>query len=264
MKLSFINKSSCLFASLLITLTVFGQQAEEKKEKPESKFEPNTALIIAPSYTAQFPFGDMADRFGFNSQVSLNLMYKMKKNWLIGVEGGFLFGDQLRENYIIDKITTATGHLIGTNNDLIRVRPQMQGYTIKAEVGKIIPFSAKYPDAGLLLITSLGFLQHKIWLNVRETSVPQLSKTYRKGYDRMSNGPVISQFIGGTFMARRKYYSFYGGLQFDVAFTQNRRAFDFYEQRKLDEKRVDMFLGIKVGWILPVFLQANEKEYYYY
>ncbi|MFN8288556.1 MAG: hypothetical protein U0V74_17505 [Chitinophagales bacterium] len=264
MKLNFINKSSYLFLLVLLSLTVFGQEQELPKTRPQSKFEPNDALIIAPSYTAQFPFGNMADRFGFNNQVSLNLMYKMKKNWLVGIEGGFMFGDQLRENYIIDKITTSTGHLIGTNNDLIRVRPQMQGFTIKAEFGKIIPFSPQYPDAGLLFITGFGMLQHKIWLNVRETSVPQLSKIYRKGYDRMCNGPVISQFVGGTFMARRKYYSFYAGLQFDVAFTKDRRNFDFYEQRKLTENRVDMFLGLKVGWILPIFLQANEKEYYYY
>ena len=55
----------------------------------------------------------------------------------------------------------------------------------------------------------------------------------------------------------------YGGLQFDVAFTQGRRNFDFYSQAPLKDKRIDMFLGIKVGWVIPVFLQASEKEYYY-
>lgn len=253
-----------LLLALSLTATLCKAQEEEEPEKHKSKYEPNTAIIIAPSYSAQFPFGNLGDRFGFNSQVSLHLSYKIKKNWMLGVEGGFIFGNVLKDNYIIDKITTTTGQLVSQNNDLIRVRPQMQGFTIKGEVGKIIPFSQKYPDAGLLLITGFGFLEHKIWLNVRESSLPQLSKTYRKGYDRMCNGPVISQFVGGAFMARRKYYSFYGGVQFDLGFTKDRRNYDFYEMRKLDENRLDMYLGIKLGWILPVFLQSSEKEYYYY
>jgi hypothetical protein len=208
--------------------------------------------------------GNMADRFGFNNLFGLQLMYKMKKNWIIGVEGSFLFGTKLRENYVIDNITTSSGQLIGQQNELVGVKSQEFGCNVKFNVGKIIPFSHKYPDAGLLLLTGIGFLQHKIGLNVREDVLPQLDKTYRKGYDRMSNGPVISQFIGGVFMARKKFVSAYAGIQFDMGFTENRRAYDFYLQRKLSEKRLDMFIGIRVGWILPIFLQASEKEYYYY
>ncbi len=253
---------------ILLTITLLGAffclNAQDEKEKKKDKFDAGTALIISPTYTAQFPFGTMRDRFGFNSHISMNFWYKLKKNWVIGAEGGFLFGNQVRDSYILDRITTTTGQNISQNNTLVSVRPAEQGFTIKAQFGKIIPFTPKFPDAGLLLLTGFGFLQHKIALNVRESSLPQLSKTYRKGYDRMCNGPVLSQFVGYAFMARRKLYSFYGGLQFDVAFTGERRAYDFYAMKKLDEKRVDLFLGIKVGWILPIFLQSSETEYYYY
>lgn len=251
-----------LFFVCLVLLSS-AQQPSDEIEKPKQKFEPNNALIISPYYIAQLPFADMGERFGFSNQVGLTFMYKMKKNWMIGAEGGFIFGTKLRENYVLDRISNANGQFVGQTNDLITIRPNMLGGMLKLQVGKIIPFSVKYPDAGLLLITGFGFLQHKISINVRENILPQLDKTYRKGYDRMSNGPALSQFIGGIFMERRKMYSFYGGVQFDVGFTQNRRNYDFYEMQKLNDKRIDFMIGFKLGWILPIFLQASEKEYYY-
>lgn len=260
-----------LFTCLFISANAQEIEKDPKPEKPkkeingkEPKFDPSTAILFAPIYTAQFPFGNMADRFGFNNLFGMQIAYKLKKNWLIAVEGNFLFGTKLRDNYVLDNISTTTGQFISQNNDLIRVRSQEQGCNIKVEFGKIIPFSTKYPDAGLLIMTGGGYLQHKIAINVKESSLPQLSKTYRKGYDRLCSGPIISQFIGGVFLARRKFISAYAGLQFDVGFTQNRRNFDFYSMQKLSEKRIDMFLGVRVGWIIPVFIQASEKEYYYY
>lgn len=254
-------------ALLLMALSIRGyaqQQETAVSTVAKRPYEPSNALLISPIFTAQWPFGNMADRFGYNSLFGAQFMYKMKKNWIIGAEGSFLFGTKLREDYVIDNITTTTGRLVGQQGELVSVKSQEQGFNIKFNFGKVIPFSHKYPDAGLMLLTGIGFLQHKIGLNVRESTLPQLDKTYRKGYDRMSNGPVISQFVGGVFMARKKFISMYAGMQIDLGFTENRRAHDFYLGKKLNEKRLDMFLGVRVGWILPVFLQASEKEYYYY
>lgn len=240
------------------------QSAKQVKEKKKKNFEPGTALMIAPVYTAQFPFADMQKRFGFNNLIGMHLAYKAKKNWMIGLEGNFLFGNKVKEDYILDNISTTTGQFIGTDNSLIKIRGQERGGALKLIIGKTIPFSEKYPDAGLLLQTGMGFLQHKIAIDVRENILPQLNKTYRKGYDRMANGFVMSQLIGGIFMERKKFYSFYGGLQVDVAFTQGRRNYDFYSQAPLKDKRIDVFVGIKLGWVIPIFLQASEKEYFYY
>ncbi|MFI5205939.1 MAG: hypothetical protein ACHQVK_03280, partial [Candidatus Paceibacterales bacterium] len=74
----------------------------------------------------------------------------------------------------------------------------------------------------------------------------------------------ISEFIGGAFMARHKYLNGYVGLQFDAGFTQGRRPYDFYLGAPLNDKRYDLFVGIKVGYILPIFLQSSEKEFFYY
>ena len=249
--------------AVLVCVLANAQKVDEAKPK-KKKFEANNAFVIAPIYTAQFPFGNMADRFGFNSLFGIHVAYKTKKNWMVGVEGSFLYGTNVKENYVLDNIALPSGQLIGQTNALIRPKLQEMGANIKFTFGKIIPFSEKYPDAGLLLLTGFGFLSHKIAINVKAATLPQLDKTYRKGYDRLANGPVISQFIGGIFMARRKNISAYVGLQFDVAFTQGRRAYDFYSMAPMNDKRIDMFLGIRLGWIIPVFTQTSEKEYFYY
>ncbi len=263
MKSLFIFRYSILLLFFLSASALCMGQTEEAPQKKKSRFEPNNAVIIAPIYTAQFPFGNMRDRFGFNSLFGLQVGYKMKKNWIIGVEGSFLFGTTVRENYVLNNISLPSGQLIGQNNDLIQPKLQEMGANIKFTVGKLVPFSEKYPDAGLLFLTGFGFLSHQISINVKAASLPQLNKTYRKGYDRLANGPVISQFIGGLFMARRKYVSLYAGVQFDLGFTQGRR-YDFYSMQPLHDKRLDMFLGIRVGWIIPVFTQSSDKEFYYY
>lgn len=250
---------------LFVVTPLFSQQPEKQEEHKKKKhFEPNSAILFAPVYTAQFPFGDMQDRYGFNSLFGFAIHYKTKKNWLVGLEGNFLFGTTVRQGYVLDNISTATGQFVSQNNDLVRINPQEQGANVKFNFGKIIPFSEKFPDAGLLIMTGAGLLQHKMIFDVKKESLPQLDKTYRKGYDRMCLGPVFSQFIGGIFLERRRFISVYGGLQFDIGYTQNMRPYDFYSRAKLTEKRLDMFLGIKVGWIIPYFLQTSSKEYYYY
>ena len=70
---------------LLIGTFANAQKTQEDKRK-KKLFEPNNAVILAPIYTAQFPFGNMADRFGFNSLFGMHVAYKTKKNWMVGVD----------------------------------------------------------------------------------------------------------------------------------------------------------------------------------
>jgi hypothetical protein len=52
------------------------------------------------------------------------------------------------------------------------------------------------------------------------------------------------------------------GFDFSQSFTKNRRDWDFFAQRKLDESRKDYLNGFKVGFILPLY-QRQPKEFYY-
>jgi len=233
------------------------------QKKKERKFDAGEAVMICPNYTAQFPYASEKQRYGFNSLFSMQILYKTDRNWLFGVNGGFIYGTHVKEDYLLTNIS-AGGLFITTFNDLTSIRIEQWGMNIQFNAGKVIPLQTKYPDAGILIMEGFGFLQNKISYNVKASELPQLSPEYKKGYDRMDNGPVLSQFVGYSFMARRKYIAGYAGFQFDAAFTRDRRPYDFYTMSVLNDKREDLFVGIRIGYILPVFLKTSEKEFFYY
>jgi|GEM_PF-1127719 hypothetical protein len=240
------------------------QPENPEYKKPKKKFDASSAVLIAFDYDAQFPFGHVAQRFGFDNLFCAELLYKTKKNWLVGGNGGFIYGSDSKQNYVFSKIATSTGMFITQYNDLTSIKPEEHGFNVQFTFGKIIPLVEKFPDAGLLFMGGFGAISDRIAVSVKAAELPQLSPEYRKGYDRMCAGPVGSVFLGGTYMGRRKYLNCYGGFQADLSYTINERPYDFYTMGKLNDKGTDLFLGIKIGWIIPVFLQTSEKEFFYY
>lgn len=90
--------------------------ANTKKKAPGA----NNAVLISPFYTALFPVGELSNRFGFSNNIGLNISFKVKKNWLIGVEGAYIFGSKVKENPIAQIETQSTGQMIGLDGSLDR------------------------------------------------------------------------------------------------------------------------------------------------
>jgi hypothetical protein len=240
------------------------QPENQEYKKAKKKFDPSSAVLIAFDYTAQFPFGHVAQRFGFDNLFCAELLYKTQKNWLVGGNGGFIYGSNSKQNYVFSSIATNAGQFITQYNDLTDIRPEEHGFNVQFTFGKIVPLVEKFPDAGLLFMGGVGMISDRIAVSVKATELPQLSPEYRKGYDRMCMGPVASLFLGGTYMGRKKFLSGYLGFQADFSYTIDQRPYDFYSMGKLNDKGPDLFLGIKAGWIIPIFLQTSEKEFFYY
>jgi len=240
------------------------QPENPEYKTPKKRFDPSSAVLIAFNYDAQFPFGHIAQRFGFDNLFCAELLYKTKKNWLVGGNGGFIYGTNSKQDYVFANIANSTGQFITQYNDLTQIRPEEHGFNVQFTFGKIVPLVEKFPDAGLLFMAGFGMIEDRIAVSIKAQELPQLSPEYRKGYDRMNMGPVGSLFVGGTYMGRRKFLSGYAGFQADLSYTINQRPYDFYSMGKLNDKGTDLFLGVKVGWIIPVFLQTSEKEFFYY
>ncbi|MFN8310441.1 MAG: hypothetical protein U0T73_10805 [Chitinophagales bacterium] len=222
----------------------------------------NNAIIFSAFYDADFPVGVLRNRYGFISNIGAQLAYRMRANWMIGAEGGFLYSAKTKEDPAAF-VSTYEGPHITTNGDLTDIHPSLNGFSIFGFAGKILPFHKdRNPGTGILIKIGLGYLQHKIYYNINPQSLPQFDKNYRTGYDRLTGGAAVSVFAGIIRLERHKYLNLYFGPQFDLGFTQNMRSWDFAEKRKLDEKRVDMMIGIKLGWMVPVFLNKDNEEYY--
>lgn len=219
-------------------------------------------FLLGPSFAFQLPGGNLADRFGHNFNVGGSFMRKLKSNWLLGIEGQFIFGDQLKENHIMDSINTQQGFLIGTNGGYADVFLYERGFHFFVKAGKIFPVFKSNPNSGIMATVGAGLLQHKIRIENDDNNVPQVHDDYVKGYDRLTNGLSITEFIGWIHLGGNRIANFSAGFEFTQAFTQNRRSFNFDEMRQDDTKRLDLLYGFRASWYIP-FYKKKPKDFYY-
>ncbi len=66
---------------------------------------PVKLCMLAPNYTAQFPFASEKQRYGFSSLFSMQILYKTNHNWLVGINGGFIYGTHVKEDYLLSNIS---------------------------------------------------------------------------------------------------------------------------------------------------------------
>ena len=136
-----------------------------------------------------------------------------------------------------------------------------RGYTLEGNVGKIIPAFGSNPNSGIYVRLGAGFMQHKIRITDTEGIIYQVNEGYAKGYDRLSNGLMLSQYVGFLNIDPRHLLNFHVGLLAQEAFTQNRRSWNFDERRQDTDKRLDILIGLRATWMLP-FFSKNEQRFY--
>lgn len=219
--------------------------------------------FVGMNFGLYMPGGDLADRFGNNTMIGFDLTRKTKKNLIYSISGGFIFGNDVKEPGLMSQITTSTGFVIGADGLLADVRVYERGYQFSANIGKIFPVSQINPNSGIMVMAGPGFMQHKIRIESIGNTTPQLEDDYRKGYDRLSNGWELHEFVGFVSFGSRQLVNFYGGFEFIQAFTENRRSYNFDNPSLNGQNRVDLMMGFKVGWIIP-FYKKKPKDFYYY
>lgn len=221
---------------------------------------------VIPGFTGHFswelPGGNMAERYGSNGNVGGGFFLKTKSNFIFMAEGSYLFGQKIKYDSLFHLIKTHDNYIIDGDGMYADVRTYERGFSVFGKVGKIIPVFNDNPNSGLTLIAGGGFLQHKIRIENPGNTVPQLNETYRKGYDKLTNGPALSEFIGYTHFSDNRLYNFRAGFEFTQAFTQSRRNYDYDLMGKDTQKRIDLFFGIKACWMFPLN-KRTPREFYY-
>jgi len=219
--------------------------------------------IIYATYSYQIPGGDMAKRFGNNSAIGGGFEIKTKKNWLFGVEGNYLFAEKVKnEESILSGISTSDGYQITVDGEYADVFFREQGYILSLKAGKIIPVLNPNPNCGIMVTLQPGFIQHKIKIVNSGNTVPQLHGDYKKGYDEMSSGFSITEFLGYMYMGNKRLVSFYAGFEFTQAFTKCRREYNFNTMSRDTKQKYDYFYGIRIGWLIPLYKRAPAGYYF--
>lgn len=215
------------------------------------------------SYALQIPAGDLADRFGYNSNAGLNFSIKTKKNLVFGANGSFIFGDQIKENGILDSLKTSSGFIINQNGNPSVVRLFERGFVISLHIGKLFPVFSPNKNSGIIATIGPSFLLHKIKMDDIGRQSPQLVDPYPKGYDRLSVGLGVHEFIGYLYLSNKRMLNFFGGFEFVQAFTKSQRSYDYDLMRTDTENRFDLLNGIRVGWVLPLYKKTPQEFYYH-
>jgi hypothetical protein len=207
------------------------------------------------------PAADMADRFGINAAGNANVSYKLKNGITFSANGGFLFGNDIKDDNVLNTITTSDGYILGVDGRVSQVRLYERGYFANLAVGKIFSFKKPNPNSGIWVTLGAGFIQHKIRIENIGNYVYGLNDDYVKGYDHLTNGVMLNQFAGYVYFGNKRLVNFFAGLEFIEGFTAGRRSYNFDTRTKDDKSRLDILMGIKVGWILPLYTKPD-KFYY--
>lgn len=250
------------FIILIVFLFSNTLYAQQDKTITKTKVAANKIWTLDATAHLDFPAADMAKRFGTSYRIGPGIKYKTVSNWLFGVKFDFITGNKMREDSLLINVKTNQGGIIAQNGDLLNPGLFLRGYTVGLQVGKIFPILQINSNSGPTMIGSVGFMQYKINIFDRDNSFPQLRKEYKKGYDRLTNGIYLEDFIGYTYFAKNKLINFYAGLNFLYGFTQGRRDYLLDVGHSDRGNRSDILWGFKAGWVLPIYKKNTEDTYY--
>ncbi|MBM3404479.1 MAG: autotransporter outer membrane beta-barrel domain-containing protein [Bacteroidetes bacterium] len=252
--------STLLFIPLLI-LSLTSQKAFSQASIKDSSI---FSTLIYANYSYSIPGKDLAKRFGNNSGIGAGLLLKTKSNWLIGVEGNYLFGGKVKNgDDILKHITTSEGYLLDENGMYADYVLYERGYHFLAKFGKMFNWLGPNPNSGFFITAGAGYLQHKVRINIPNNSVPQLEGDYKRGYDRFRGGLAINESIGYLYMGNQRWINFMISLDFTQAWTKSFREYDFDLMKKDDSQHLDLLTGFKIAWFIPVYRRAPKAFYYY-
>ena len=246
-----------LLLALLVWNPLFGQRGES------AKTDQSGVLLFNLSYGGQVPGGDLADRFGINGYLGAGLDYLLANNWAFGFEGHILFGSEVK-NDVLSILRNPEGGIYADNGTLAEVTLRERGFYLGAHLGKLIPVSAANRRSGIRINLGAGLLQHKVRVQEDpQAFVPQIAGDNKKGYDRLTNGLALNQFIGYQYLSKNRRINFFVGFDLTQAFTQNRRSWNFDTLGVDTAKRLDLLFGFRAGWSLPFYLGEDPEEIFY-
>ena len=242
---------STLLIVILHTLQIYAQ-SEDTKEK---------VVFISPFYELQFPLADMKADFGVNSNLGLELSLINDNNVYLSLGCSFLFGSQVKDTTILDHLMDDNYNIIDENGQISEILLSERGFNTNLKLGYRYPII--HENSGLLAYVSIGFHQHKIRIDVKNSNVPQLNTEHKKMYDQLASGLSASAFMGYLNISKKSGIHFYAGMELMRAFSYNQRSYNHIVGGPINKMRNDSFLGFKFGWIVPISKRST-KEFYYF
>lgn len=255
MKVLFSKLNNFLLVALLMGAPLLkGQQ---------TSLNTGAAWMAELSYAGQLPGGDLASRFGSSFSLGSAVHHiSAGSNILIGIQGQFLFGSEVKED-VLQNLRTEEGFIIGNDRTAADVPLRQRGYYLGIQIGKLWSLSPGNPRSGLHGTLGAGLLRHRIRIQEDpQRAVPQIQDEYAKGYDRLSGGPALYQWLGYQIFSRDGRINAYIGVEALQGFTRGLRDIQFDTRMPHTEKRMDLLWGLRAGWVLPFYSNRDKTIWY--
>jgi hypothetical protein len=223
-------------------------------------------VILTPNFTYNIVMADLRKDYGNNFAIGADIGLKLKSNWSIDFGFKYYFGGNVRQ-ILIDstfKHIRVDGFFISSDGAATNeIEVEFRGVSFHLQAGKIIPVTKRYRNSGIWIKAGIGVTQHFMNIKNPENKVYSLTKEYKKGYDKLTLGFSLYQFIGYAHMNRRSLFCVYGGVEFMENFAKRQRAYDYSLMGKDNTKRFEAMIGIKIGWIIPLYRHNPNAVFYY-
>ena len=209
-------------------------------------------------FSYNFSLADLKKEFGNFMAVGAGVHVKTKSNWLLGFTFNYQFSGKVRQD-VVDEMfqyimSPGTAYFISSSGLATEnVSVDYRGLNFILTAGKIIPVVKRFQNSGILLKVGLGVNQHYIFIKNPDNEVLQLNEDYRKGYDRLTLGYSLYEFIGYQHMTKKNLLCFFGGIEFQQTFSHRQRVWDFSLMKKDDRHFFEGLIGLKIGWIIPLY-----------
>jgi hypothetical protein len=218
-------------------------------------------LMVGVHLSGQLPQYDLAKRFGPNLNAGATFTWKTKQNILIGFEGSYFFGKNVRED-VVSSMRNEDGFVVDNEGYPADLRSTLRGWNFHLNAGYLFNKLGHNPNSGLFFTVGAGYMQHKVKLYDANQKIAAVKGDLKKGYDRLSGGFAVSQFIGYKYLSNNRLANCYFGFECYQGFTQSFRGINYDTGLTDTQKRFDISVGFRFGWILPLYKRT--KDFYYY
>lgn len=240
-----------LFIGLFTSLQIIAQSVKD------SSFR---ILMVGVHFSGQLPQADLAKRFGANFSAGGSFIWKTKRNFLFGVEGSYFFGKNVKED-VVSNMRSEDGNITDNQGFPADLRLTERGWNFYGNVGYLFNKLGHNPNSGVFFTIGAGYMQHKVKLYDANQKIAAVKGNLQKGYDRLSGGLGLTQFIGYKYLSNNRLANFYAGIEFYEAFTKSFRGFNYDTGKEDNQQRLDILMGFRLGWILPLYKRT--RDFYY-
>lgn len=227
-----------------------------------NKTNKDGVLLPHIDFSFQWPTLDLAQRFGASNAIGVGLDYMTNKNWIFGGDWSLMFGNQVNED-VLSGLRGKDGNVLGNDLYFGEVSLKQRGMTASVYIGKLFSLFKSNTRSGIKVSIGTGFFQHNIKMQDDIGSLNQVLGDYKGGYDRLSRGIQINEFIGYQHLGKNRLMNFQIGMEFYQGFTKNIRAINYNTKTSETNLRNDFLYGLKASWYLPFYIGEKGEDLYY-